>query len=177
MLALLPRQRLAEEFVLKPSTLAVALTVAFIAPAFAGDTFHLELSFEQLSKSVPHADDTTWTGAHLRGRAIITASTNPSLFEAGTFEVQGVGLAEQRPDAFNVKAFMTLTSSVDDLLHLVASRDTGDIRPGGGGAGTMELQGDTGRFQGIAGACNYDVTYEAGQRAAARAACTWHVVD
>ena len=134
----------------------------------------MELSLEQFSKSVPHADDTTWTGVQLRGDAVITASTNPSLLEAGTLAAEGVGLVYQRPDAFNVRAFMTLTSTAGDQIHLVASRDTGDVQPGGGGTGTVDIRGGTGRFAGISGACDYDVTYEAAQHATSKADCTWH---
>lgn len=73
------------------------IAFALIARAQAEYTFHLELSFEESSKSLPHADDTTWTGARLRGEAAITATSDPAPREAGQRVAEGLGPAHWLP--------------------------------------------------------------------------------
>ena len=110
----LHERRGAGEFVRQSATLAAARMAAFIAPAFAEDAFHLKLSLKQFLKSIAHADGTTWTSAHLRGNATITAITDPLLTEAGPLAVEGVGLAYPRRAAFNVTVFLMLSSDAGD---------------------------------------------------------------
>ena len=67
----------------------------------------------------------------------------------------------------------TLTDSSGDMSFNMARRKAGDQAVGGGGAGSMELVGGTGKYQGVTGACEYKVEYLADNRIAGRGACQW----
>ena len=58
-------------------------------------------------------------------------------------------------------------------LYMLAVRRAGDVEAGGGGEGSYELLGGTGRFDGVGGTCDYETDYLAGDRFVTIARCAW----
>lgn len=67
------------------------------------------------------------------------------------------------PDALDLQSVCAVDAASGDGFTLVARRSAGNVEAGGGGRGTMELTGATGKYSGIKGTCEYDIDYLEGQ--------------
>ena len=117
--------------------------------------------------------DVEYVAGQARGTGTIVEATG-GLFEPGQHGdmiclVHGTRTAA----GFDLKAPCTWAEAQDASLYMLAVRRAGDVEAGGGGEGSFELLGGTGRFDGVGGTCGYETDYLAGERFVTIARCAW----
>jgi hypothetical protein len=56
---------------------------------------------------------------------------------------------------------------------MMATRNAGDVSAGGGGKGTQQILGGTGKYDGMTGSCDYMVNYLPENFGVTQANCRW----
>ena len=113
------------------------------------------------------------TGGSVQGTSTIIISSGGPYVVGENFVLSGIIYAKKSAAGMELESPGTLTDSSGDMSFNMARRKAGDQAVGGGGAGSMELVGGTGKYQGVTGACEYKVEYLADNRIAGRGACQW----
>ena len=73
----------------------------------------------------------------------------------------------------DLEAPCTINDSSGDKNFIVYRRKAGDVSAGGGGQGTIQILGGTGKFAGVTGACTYTVAFFPGNRGVTTQKCRW----
>ena len=74
---------------------------------------------------------------------------------------------------FDLEVPCETTAPSGDRWSTLSKRSAGDVEAGGGGAGTMEIVGGTGAFEGVSGSCTHDVSYLPDNWVVMNADCIW----
>ncbi len=99
------------------------------------------------------------------GASVITESSGDPFAVGGHIEMKCVVYGRASASGATLKALCTGTVSTDGELYLVSKRT--------GTTGRSELLGGTGKYEGIAGACDYEVARVSPKVNVTTARCTW----
>ena len=160
-------------------TLAAALVAgaaitcaAHTATAEESGSFRVVRTYVQDYVSIDHAGGSV-TGGSLQGSITVMESSGAP-FVAGTHErITCVVYAKSTEAGIDLDAPCTMTAPSGDTWYTHSKRRAGTVEAGGGGPGTMEIQGGTGVYAGIGGRCTYEVEYLPDNWVAMIADCTW----
>ena len=160
-------------------TLAAALIAgaaiacgAHTAAAEESGSFRIVRTYVQDYVTIDHAGGSV-TGGPLQGTVTVMESSSAP-FVAGTHErITCVVHAKSTEAGIDLDAPCTMTGSSGDTWYTHSKRRAGTVEAGGGGPGTMEIQGGTGVYAGIGGRCTYEVDYLPDNWVAMIADCTW----
>ena len=121
---------------------------------------------------VEHAQQEIIAGS-LKGVNTITNSSGGPFKEGASSSLIAVVYATKSAAGMDAVSQGVLTDSDGDKRYTVAKRTAGDVSVGGGGQGGMELNGGTGKYEGIIGTCEYSADYLSEDRVVVRASCEW----
>ena len=160
-------------------TLAAALVAgaaitcaAHTATAEESGSFRVVRTYVQDYVSIDHAGGSV-TGGSLQGSITVMESSGAP-FVAGTHErITCVVYAKSTEAGIDLDAPCTMTAPSGDTWYTHSKRRAGTVEAGGGGPGTMKIQGGTGVYAGIGGRCTYEVEYLPDHWVAMIADCTW----
>lgn len=154
--------------------LAAALLLMKAQTTFADSgSFRSVRSYHHEYITIDHGTE-SFTGGILRGtKTIVDSSGGPFVAGANSYVVC-LAFSRATNDGIALQAPCTSTDADGDTLYSRAIRRVGDVTVGGGGGvGTRELLGGTGKYEGITGSCSYTTEYLEGQRVAVLSDCTW----
>ena len=115
----------------------------------------------------------TITAGSLKGSVTITKSSGGP-FEEGSSQTQvAVIYIKKSAAGIDLIADGIQTDSDGDKRFVNGRRSAGDIVVGGGGRGTQEIIGGTGKYEGITGNCEYTVAYLPENRIVSAGTCDW----
>ena len=115
----------------------------------------------------------TLTAGSLKGSVTITKSSGGP-FEEGSSQTQvAVIYIKKSAAGIDLIADGIQTDSDGDKRFVNGRRSAGDIAVGGGGRGTQEIIGGTGKYEGITGNCEYTVAYLPENRIVSAGTCDW----
>ena len=115
----------------------------------------------------------TITAGSLKGSVTITKSSGGP-FEEGSSQTQvAVIYIKKSAAGIDLIADGIQTDSDGDKRFVNGRRSAGDIAVGGGGRGTQEIIGGTGKYEGITGNCEYTVAYLPENRIVSAGTCDW----
>ena len=151
---------------------AVVIAAASTATAQESGTYRSVSSFLHGYVTVEH-DGETYVGGPLKGTmTIVESSGGPFVVGANTI-AECVVFSRNRADGLLIEAPCVFMGAGDDVLHTYAIRKEGTLAVGGGGEGTWELRGGTGKYARITGSCSYRTEYLKGDRVVVSSDCTW----
>ena len=161
-------------------TFAVCLTAGVLwlgartAQGAEGGRFTMLLVGTYDHTTIKHLEGKVFGGG-LEGIAQVTKSTGDPFPIGMHFDMKCVVYGKTRPKGVVLQASCTGADIGDPNAHLytTGSRAGGTVEKGGGGVGTMELVGGTGRFEGITANCSYDASYLEGKRNITLMQCDW----
>ena len=123
--------------------------------------------------TVVEQSEQTITAGSLRGSVTIVRSSGGP-FEEGSSQTQLTVIYITKSAAgIDLIADATQTDSDGDKRFLIGRRTAGDTAVGGGGKGSLEMTGGTGKYEGIIGTCEYTVVYLPEKRIVTRGTCEW----
>ncbi len=115
----------------------------------------------------------TITAGSLKGSVTITKSSGGP-FEEGSSQTQvAVVYIKKSSAGIDLMADAVQIDSDGDTRFVNGRRSIGDIAVGGGGRGSQEMTGGTGKYEGITGNCEYTVVYLPENRIVTRGTCEW----
>ena len=115
----------------------------------------------------------TITAGSLKGSVTITKSSGGP-FEEGSSQTQvAVIYIKKSAAGIDLVADGIQTDSDGDKRFVNGRRSAGDIAVGGGGRGTQEMIGGTGKYEGITGNCEYTTAYLPENRIVTTGTCDW----
>lgn len=155
--------------------MAMAATVALAAQAAGAEksgSFTSITSLQHDYSAVEHPDGTIF-GGPIEGTSTVVESSGGPFAADGHSLVKCVAYGKRSAAGLDIETACTTTGPGADRLYMVSKRRTGDVEAGGGGEGSIELLGGTGRYAGVTGRCAYETDYLAGNRAITMARCTW----
>ena len=151
---------------------AAVTCAAHAATAEESGSVRLIRTYVQDYTTIEHGD-ARYTGGTLEGSVTILESSGGP-FVAGTHErITCVVYVKSTEAGIDLDAPCTMTGSSGDTWYTHSTRRAGTVEAGGGGPGTMEIQGGTGAYAGIGGHCTYEVEYMPDNWVAMIADCTW----
>ena len=123
--------------------------------------------------TVVEQSGTTITAGSLKGSVTITKSSGGP-FEEGSSQTQvAVIYIKKSAAGIDLIADGIQTDADGDKRFVNGRRSAGDIAVGGGGRGTQEMIGGTGKYEGITGNCEYTVVYLPENRIVSAGRCDW----
>ena len=151
-----------------------AVLVLMAAPAAFADSgsFREVRSFHHEYITVDHGGE-KFTGGILRGTVTIVDSSGGPFVAGANRPSDCLVFSRDSDGGIELDAPCTSTDADGDVVYSRAVRRQGDVAIGGGGAGTWQLLGGTGKYAGISGNCSYTTEYLAGSRVAVLSECTW----
>ena len=155
--------------------MAMAATVAFAAQAASAEnsgSFTSITSLQHDYSAVEHSDGTIF-GGPIEGTSTVVKSSGGPFAAGGHSLVKCVAYGKRSAAELDIETVCTTTAADGDRLYMRSKRRAGDVEAGGGGEGSIELLGGTGRYAGVTGRCTYETDYLAGKRAITTARCTW----
>ena len=160
-------------------TLAAALVAgaattcaAHTAAAEESDSFRFVRTYVQDYVTIDHAGGSV-TGGPLQGTITVMESSGAPFVADTHARVTCVVYAKSTEAGIDLDAPCTMTAPSGDTWYTHSKRRAGTVEAGGGGPGTMEIQGGTGVYAGIGGRCTYEVEYLPDNWVAMIADCTW----
>ena len=143
-----------------------------VAQADTQGEFRMTLSQSHDYISFEHAEGVV-TGGHLTGTFYLFDS-NDELFPEGAIGLAScVVLARQSESGLQLEAPCTMTFGSEDQMFILAHRELGEVGEGGAGAGSVEILGGTGKFEGVGGECSYQADYLQGELVVNTSNCSW----
>lgn len=152
---------------------AVVIAAASTATAQESGSYRSVSSYLHGYVTIEH-DGETYVGGPLKGTmTVIESSGGPFVVGANTVS-ECLVFSRNRADGLLIEAPCVFTDADQDMLHTYAIRKEGTLAAvGGGGEGTWELWGGTGKYAGIKGSCAYRTEYLKGDRLVVHSDCTW----
>ena len=123
--------------------------------------------------SFEHADQTTIIGGPANGVATIFDSSGGPFVKGTSSVIDCMTFAKKSAAGMDLEAPCTINDSSGDKNFIVYRRKAGDVSAGGGGQGTIQILGGTGKFAGVTGACTYTVAFFPGNRGVTTQKCRW----
>ena len=159
-------------------TMAMALAATMVCAAQAAGaeksgSFTSIASLQHDYSAVEHPDGTIFAGP-IEGTSTVVESSGGGPFAAGGHSlVKCVAYGKRSAAGLDIETACATTDADGDRLNTFSKRHAGDVDAGGGGEGSIELLGGTGRYAGVTGRCTYETDYLAGNRAITTARCMW----
>jgi hypothetical protein len=157
--------------VVKCATGLAAILVCAGARADSG-TYESIISLVPQYKSMEHGNGTV-TGGSSTGTSTVVKSSGAPFKEGESSAFECVVLAKKTPAGMDLEAPCASTDASGDKVFSIARRREGDVTEGGGGAGTSQIVGGTGRYAGMTGNCTFRVDYLPGNRLVSVSKCRW----
>jgi len=151
---------------------AAALLVCAAAAYADSGTYESIVSLVPQYKSMEHGDGTV-TGGSSAGTSTILKSSGAPFTEGASSAFECVIFAKKTAAGMDLEAPCASTDASGDKVFSVARRKVGDVSEGGGGQGTTQITGGTGRYAGLTGSCSYRVDYLPGNRLVSMSKCRW----
>ncbi len=148
-----------------------ALSICAAVYADSG-TYEAVASLVPQYKSMQHGDGTV-TGGSSAGTSTIVKSSGAPFTEGASSSFECVVLAKKTAAGMDLEAPCASTDASGDKVFSVARRKEGDLSEGGGGQGSSQITGGTGRYAGLTGSCTFRVDYLAGNRLVSLSKCRW----
>ena len=135
-------------------------------------TYEFVSSFVTDYTVVEQSEQTVIGGPGIGTVTIVKSSGGPWAEGASASAVFVVHI--KKSDAgIDLEASNAQTDSSGDKWFTVAKRTAGDTAVGGGGKGSLEMTGGTGKYEGIIGTCEYTVDYLPENRIVTIGTCDW----
>ena len=151
--------------------LAAMAAAAWTAAAQDSGTYRSVSSYHHGYVTIEHEGE-TFVGGPLTGTMTVTESSGGP-FEVGANTVsECLVYSRSGADGLSIEAPCVFGDDADGVLHTYATRSQGTIAVGGG-EGTWNLLGGTGRYAGITGSCAYQTEYLPGNRLVVHSDCSW----
>lgn len=156
------------------ATLVSALASALLAQDAMAErgTFETVNSFATNYTTFEHAGQTI-IGGPLHGTQTIVDSTGGLVAKGDIASLDCMVFAKKSPAGMDLEAPCTIIDPSGDKTFIVYRRKVGDVSAGGGGQGTIDLVGGTGKYSGLTGSCRYKVDYLPGNRGVTTQTCQW----
>ncbi len=156
------------------SVVAATLTILAAQAAYADEsgTFRTVKSYHRDYITIDHGGP-TFTGGMITGTTTIIESSGGPFMEGANSYSECLVFSSSSDGSLSLQAPCVDTDTSGDIQYWRAVREQGDVGAGGGGTGTWELLGGTGKYAGIAGRCSYDTEYLEGDVLVAIADCKW----
>lgn len=154
---------------------SVLATTALLATpwAFADSGSYESVTSLTTDYAKSEQGEVTVTGGSSAGTQTIIKSSG-GLFPEGSSTLFGcIVYAKKSAAGLDLEASCNTTDSSGDKVFSLAKRRVGDVTPGGGGAGTIAIQGGTGKYAGVTGNCNYKIDALSANRLVTLAKCQW----
>lgn len=152
---------------------AAVITAASTATAQESGSYWSISSYFHSYVTIEH-DGETYVGGPLKGTMTVVESSGGPFVAGANIVTECLVFSRNRADGLLIEAPCVFTDAAGDLLHTYAIRNEGTLAAvGGGGEGTWELRGGTGKYAGITGSCSYRTEYLKGDRLVVRSDCTW----
>ncbi|MCY4259590.1 MAG: hypothetical protein OXC91_04930 [Rhodobacteraceae bacterium] len=156
------------------------LTLAFLLGAFGSTPglaqksgeFRLLQSYVHNYETVEHSDE-SFIGGLIRGTSTIVESSGDPFTEGMSASARCLVFVSETVDLSVVNAPCTITDTDGDELYLVANRGIGGVGEGNSGAGRWSMEGGTGKYANITGACSYRVEYFPDNFLVTYSQCRW----
>jgi hypothetical protein len=142
---------------------SIALCSAQTAIAGESGSFSAVMGFNVDYTKIEFAGGNV-TGGALRGPSTITKSSGGPFVEGESGTRVCVVFAKETSAGVQLEAPCVLTDKSGDKLYMLAIRGVGDVSAGGGGAGTQQIMGGTGKYAGMSGSCNHGRVSAGGYR-------------
>ena len=122
--------------------------------------------------TVKRGEETITAGSIKGSMTIIRSSGGP--FKEGSSNTQvSVVHVKKSVEGIDLVADGIQIDSDGDQVYIYGERKAGDIAVGGGGKGTVNLIGGTGKYDGVNGICEYTVEYLPDNRIVTLGSCDW----
>ena len=115
----------------------------------------------------------TITAGSIKGSATIIKSSGGPFKEGSSNTVVTAVHIKKSIEGIAVVGDGIQTDSDGDQVYTHGERKAGDIAVGGGGKGTVNLIGGTGKYDGVNGICEYTVEYLPDNRIVTLGSCDW----
>ena len=155
-----------------PAAALFAVCAAQTASAAETGSFELIMTAVHDYTTLEHAGRTITVGP-LQGTARVVAASGAPFSEGANHRVSCVVYGKRSKAGIDLEAPCTITDEAGDRLYVVSVRRAGDIAVGGGGKGSYQIQGGTGKFSGLGGDCAYKTSYLPDKWLVTRTTCTW----
>ncbi|MEK6209277.1 MAG: hypothetical protein AABM64_02725 [Pseudomonadota bacterium] len=157
------------------AALAAVLPLVFAAQGALAEsgTYESINSFVSSYASFEHADQTTIIGGPANGVATIFDSSGGPFVKGVSNVIECITFAKKSTAGMDLEAPCTIIDSSGDKNFIVYRRKAGDVSAGGGGQGTIQILGGTGKFAGATGSCTYTVAFFPGNRGVTTQKCRW----
>lgn len=160
------------------ATLAVVVSLALFtartAVAEESGSFTALYSFARDDTTIEHAGGKV-TGGALTGTSTVLQSSGAPFVEGSNSNVACITYVRMSEDGIDLKAPCTSVDADGDRIFTMSMREAGDIQEGGGGLGSSEIIGGTGKYAGISGSCSYETEYLPDNRIVTSARCDWKI--
>jgi hypothetical protein len=167
---------LTQEEIMKRTVVQCSMAVAAILSSTAAladnGTYESVISLVPQYKSMEHGDGTV-TGGSSAGTSTIVKSSGEPFAEGVSSAFECVVFARKTAAGMDLEAPCVSTDASGDKMFSVARRKVGDVAEGGGGQGTSQIVGGTGRYAGLTGSCSYRADYLPGNRIVSTSKCRW----
>lgn len=129
-------------------------------------------SFKHSYRTVDHPGE-AYTGGFLNGTMTVVESSGGPLVAGLSLTLECLVYSSRSESELSVVSPCVNTDQDGDRLYLLSVRSQGTIETGGGGEGESEIQGGTGKYEGLTGTCDYQTQYLAGGWAVSLRECVW----
>ena len=153
---------------------AAAAVLALAAQTAVADdgTFRILRSYQHSYVTIDHGGE-SYTGGILKGTDTIIDSSGAPFAEGAHSGSECLVFSHSTGGGISLQAPCVNVDEDGDRLHSVFLRDQGTIGTGGGGAGRLELNGGTGKYEGVSGSCEYQTQYLEGGWVVVVGTCQW----
>ncbi len=150
---------------------AAALAAAWTATAQESGTYRSVSSYHHEYVTIEHEGE-TFVGGPLNGTMTVIESSGGPFVAGANIVSDCVVFSRSHAGGLDLDAPCLFGDAADGMLYTYAVRKQGTVAVGGG-EGTWELLGGTGRYAGITGSCSYQAEYLEGDRVVVHSDCSW----
>lgn len=156
------------------AVLAAAASIACAAPLAAGESgsFDMLTSYVHGYTTVEYAGRTV-RGGPLDGTGTILETSGGPFAEGMNYRISCVVYSKESDAGLDLEAPCAFTDSEGDTWYAASKRRAGDVEVGGGGRGSQEIDGGTGRYAGVTGSCRYTTSYLPDGWLVSQRSCEW----
>lgn len=156
------------------AVLAAAASFVCAGPLAAEESgsFEMLTSYVHGYTTVEYAGQTV-RGGPLDGTGTIIETSGGPFAEDMNYRIGCVVYLKKSEAGLDLEAPCVFTDGEGDSWYAVSKRSAGDVEVGGGGQGSQEIEGGTGRYAGVTGTCRYTNSYLPDGWVVARRSCEW----
>ena len=155
--------------------IAAAAILGMFQPALGAEAGAFRMSIDStFNYATVRQFDGTVFGGGMTGSGVILDSTGDPFAKDTHSNVTCVVHGKRTATRFDLKTWCAIrVNEGRDEFYVWGGRTAGSLRAGGGGAGRLIMEGGTGKFSGVRGTCDYEMTYRSDNQSSTAAACSW----